>query len=53
MTYATVTGTAGATTYAYYPWFFNQSSANSYLGGSKSDSGRCSKTVIEFWRYTV
>ena len=53
MTYATVTGTAGVTAYAYYPWFFNQSSANSYLGRSKSDPGRCSKTVIEFWRYTV
>ncbi len=53
VSHATVTGTAGATTYGYYPWFWNPSGSNAFVGGSKNDPNRGSKTVFEFFRYTV
>ena len=53
MTHATVTGTAGVTTYAYYAWFFNPSAANAYVGGSKTDSTRGPTTYVELMKYTV
>ncbi len=53
MTHATVTGTAGSTTYAYYPWFYNHVATNMYVGGSVNDPNRCPETYVELMKYTV
>ena len=53
MTHATVTGTAGSTTYAYYAWFHNFAATNAFIGGSKTDSTRCPETYVELMKYTV